>query len=214
VLCGVDLTLASGLGAGLDRSQRRGQVHQAAARSLRIALGGVYLPQTCYRPTTSVDPGVAELGRALGSGNAELPLLALLSGLSGASDSKQVLPGVTLGRPGRHLLFCRWLAGLARRRWMAVGRWCWRCWWWCKAASATSAPCLEHLRRTRAVQFQQELADARHVRAAQPHRVAATVVAGLGSCECSPADHALVATWLALAVLLLWLARRGASALR
>jgi hypothetical protein len=250
----------------LARPDLRGAGPQAPARSLRIALGGVYLPQTLIgrlRQAIPVALSLAFVGlvfsgtfgdhgvlRALhyvfsrdgfvalswlfavfslalvmmpvelltlrwGRVNAELPLLALLPGLGDASDRKQVLLGVALGRPGRHLLLLLligWLGAAA----LDAG------WPVALAMVVVVLGCFSYL-----CAMALNIFSGRALSSFSKSLLMLGMFVLLSLTVLLPqlwqdwdvsnaarADHALVATWLALAVLLAWLARRGACALR
>jgi hypothetical protein len=240
---------------------------QSPTRSLRIALGGVYLPQTIigrlyqwipillalafmalvFFGATLDDHSVARalhyafsrdgfvalswlfavfslalvmapvelLTLRWSRMNAELPLLALLPGLGGASGSKQLLLGVTLGRPGRHLLLLLligWLGAAA----LDAG------WPVALAMLVVALGCFAYLGAMALSIF-----SGRALSSFSKSLLMLGMFVLLSLTVLLPqlwrdwdvlnaarADDALVVTWLALAVLLLWLARRGARALR
>lgn len=240
---------------------------QAPARSLRIALGGVYLPQTLIGRLYQGIPVVLSLAfmvlvffgatlgdhgvsRALhyvfsrggfvplswlfavvslmlvmmsvelltlrwGRVNAELPLLALLPGLGGASDSKHVLLRAALGRPASHLLvllLIGWLgAASVDAGWpvalamlvVVLGCFAYLC---AMALSIFGGRALSGFGKSLLMIGMFTL-------------LSLTVLLpqlwqDWDVLQATRADEALVVTWLVLAALLLWLARRGASALR
>lgn len=250
----------------LARPDLRGTGPQAPAKSLRIALGGLYLPQTVIGRLHQAIPVVLSLAfmglvfsgtfgdhgvsQALnyvfsrdgfvalswlfavfslaivmmpvelltlrwGRVNAELPLLALLPGLDGASGSKQMLLGVTLGGPARHLLLLLligWLGAAA----LEAG------WPLALAMLVVVLGCFSYL-----CAMALNIFSGRGLSSFSKSLLLLGMFVLLSLTVLLPqlwqdwdisnaakAAKVLVTTWLALALLLAWLARRGARALR
>jgi hypothetical protein len=240
---------------------------QAPGKSLRIALGGIYLPQTVIGRLCQTIPVVLILalmvlvfsGATFGDHsvsqalnyvfsrdgfvalswlfavfslaivmmpvelltlrwsrvNAELPLLALLPGLGGASGGKLVLLSVTLGRPAWRLwvlLMIGWLGAAA----LEAG------WPLVLAMLVVVLGCFSYL-----CAMILNIFSGRALSSFSKSLLMLGMFVLLSLTVLLPqlwqdwdisnearAAKALVATWLALALLLAWLARRGARALR
>jgi hypothetical protein len=251
----------------LARPDLHGVGPQTPAKSLRIALGGIYQPQTVigrlhqaipvvlslvfmglvFSGATFGDHGVSQalhyvfsrdgfvalswlfavfslalvmmpvelLTLRWGRVNAELPLLALLPGLGGASGGKQVLLRVTLGRPARRLLALL-MIGWVGAATLGAG------WPLALAMLVVVLGCFSYL-----CAMALNIFSGRALSSFSKSLLMLGMFVLLSFTVLLPqlwqdwdisnagrTARALVATWLALALLLAWLARRGARALR